>query len=83
MNLNKILIQIDRICGWLLIPFMILFYISGFALVGKYSFNKLIDPNKAMMLHSVLTMPTFFCFIVHVGIRIFFTIKRWKKNRKK
>ena len=78
----KILVKLNRICAWLLIPLILLFYISGFAITGEYGLNEILDPNKALRMHSILAMPTLVCFLAHVGISVFFAIKRWiKKNR--
>ena len=76
----KILTKLNRICAWLLIPLILLFFISGFAITGKYGLNEIIEPNRALRMHSKLAMPTFVCFFIHTGISIFCAIKRWKKK---
>lgn len=79
----KILVKINRICAWLLLPFVLIFFITGTAIVGKYGFNKFIEPNFAFKLHSFLTIPGFICFLTHSSLSVFFAIKRLSKRTKR
>ena len=79
----KILVKVNRLCAWLLFPFMLILFITGVAIVGKYDFNKLIEPNFAFKVHSFITIPSFICFFIHSGLSIFFVVRRWLKRIKK
>ena len=79
----KILIKINRLCAWLLIPIMFIFFITGMAIVGKYGFNKFIEPNFAFKVHSFITIPGFILILIHAGLSSFFAIKRLLKRNKK
>ena len=77
----KILIKLNRFFAWLLLPFIIVFFITGYAIVGKYSLQKFMEPNLAFKIHAIIAVPTLLLFLAHSGISVFFAMKRWTRKK--
>lgn len=74
MNRGRLLIKINRISAWLLLVFMILFLISGYAW-----WNRILIPlNSAKYIHVNFDVFLVFFFLVHVLISIRFSLARWR-----
>jgi hypothetical protein len=72
LKFNRILIKINRICAWLLLIFMIIYIISGYAWT-----NRIIMPlYMARYLHTALDIYMIPLFLAHVLIGMKFTLKR-------
>jgi hypothetical protein len=76
-NIHYYLIKTVRISGWLLLPLMILYIISGFAILGDFGLNRLIEPNAAKLIHSDFSWPLVVLFLVHSLVAIYFALRRW------
>ena len=73
----KMLKEIDRITRWFLLLFIILQFISGYAMVGKYGFEKILPQDFAAKLHLTLDIPTLILLFIHCFPSIYFIIKKW------
>ena len=74
MNLGRILVKINRISAWMLLIFMVIFLVSGYAWT-----NRTIMPlQMARYLHTELDLYLVFFFLVHVLISTRFTLARWR-----
>ncbi|VVB64309.1 Uncharacterised protein [uncultured archaeon] len=73
MKLNYILKKANRISAWLLLIFMIIYIISGYA----WSNRILIPLNQAKYLHTTLDVYMIPLFLTHVLISTKFALKRW------
>ncbi len=74
MNSGRLLVKINRICAWMLLIFMIIFLISGYAW-----WNRILLPLKdAIYMHTNLDLFLVFFFLMHVLISIRFTLARWR-----
>ena len=72
MKFNRILIRINRISAWLLLIFMVIYIISGYAWT-----NRIIMPlYLARYLHTALDIYMIPLFLAHVLIGTKFTLKR-------
>ena len=78
----RFLLMIDRISTWLLVPLMIAFFVTGFAMVGWLGLGLLMDPTFALYLHINLTPPLLLLFILHAGIRMFFSVRKYTAKEK-
>lgn len=74
MNINRYLFKINRICAWVLLAFMILFLVSGYAWVDKI----VMPVQQARWLHTELDTYLVIFFLLHALISTKFTLKRWK-----
>ncbi len=74
MNSGRLLVKINRICAWMLLIFMIIFLVSGYAW-----WNRILLPLKdAIYMHTNLDLFLVFFFLMHVLISIRFTLARWR-----
>lgn len=76
-NVHYYLIKTARISGWLLLPLMILYIVTGFAVLGQFGLNTLIEPNQAKIVHRDFNWPLVATFLVHCSITIYFAFRRW------
>jgi cytochrome b subunit of formate dehydrogenase len=74
MEINRYLLKLNRISAWILLVFMIIFLISGYA----WSNRTIMPLQLARYLHSQLDMYLVFFFLVHVLISTRFTLARWR-----
>jgi hypothetical protein len=68
------LIKVNRISAWALLIFMVIFLVSGYALVDHI----IMPVQQARYLHTQLDMYLVFFFLVHVLINTKFTLRRWR-----
>lgn len=74
LNLGRLLVKINRFCAWMLLIFMVIFLISGYAWT-----NRIILPlRSATYMHTHLDIYLVFFFLVHVLISTKFTLARWR-----
>ena len=80
------LVKLARLSGWLFLPVMVIYIITGFALCGKLGFEKLINLDTALVIHQVFDWPLVAVFVVHTSITTYFAFRRWgwikKRNRR-
>jgi hypothetical protein len=78
------LLKLARLSGWLLLPLVILYIGTGFALCGKLGVDKWIDLRTALAIHQIFDWPLVGLFILHATITSYFAMRRWGwiKNRK-
>lgn len=73
MNANRCLVKINRISAWILLVFMVLFLVSGYAWADKI----IIPAGQARWMHTQLDTWLVIAFLVHALISIKFALKRW------
>jgi len=71
---GRILVKINRISAWLLLVFMIIFIVSGYAWWNRI----LLSLQTARYMHTELDLFLVFFFLVHVLISIRFALARWR-----
>ncbi len=77
MNTGRLLVKINRFCAWMLLIFMIIFLISGYAWYNR----TLLPLQQARYLHVELDLYLVVFFLVHVLISIRFALARWRVGR--
>ncbi len=77
------LLKLARVSGWLLLPLVILYIGTGFALCGKLGFSKWMDLQSALVIHQFFDWPLVGLFLLHATITAYFAMRRWGwiKNR--
>lgn len=74
MYAGRILVKINRISAWVLLIFMVIFLVSGYAWT-----NRMILPlQTARYLHTELDLYLLLFFLVHVLISTRFALARWR-----
>ena len=83
-TLHYYLLKLARLSGWLLLPLVIIYIGTGFALCGKLGFSQWIDLQTALAIHQLFDWPLVGLFLLHATITSYFAMRRWGwiKNRK-
>lgn len=82
-NVHFYLIKAARISGWLLLPLMVLYLVTGFALCGEFGFQRLFTPQAALQIHKLFEWPLVALFVMHASTTIYFAFRRWGWIRSK
>ncbi|HOD80693.1 MAG: hypothetical protein BWX88_03335 [Planctomycetes bacterium ADurb.Bin126] len=77
MNVGYYAIKLLRLSGWLLLPVMVLYVLTGFALCGKLGFEKLMDVQTALAIHQVFDWPLVGLFVLHAAAGVYLSFRRW------
>jgi thiosulfate reductase cytochrome b subunit len=82
-TLHYYLLKLARLSGWLLLPLVVLYIGTGFALCGKLGFNRWLDLQEALVIHQLFDWPLVGLFLLHATITSYFAMRRWGwiKNR--
>ncbi len=75
---TKNLLKIANISGWLLVTMLVLYFISGYAMVHKYGMNALMSKSQAWFWHSYLTIP--FIILLFAHITPYFIVRKQVKK---
>ena len=76
-NVHYYLIKLARISGWLLLPLMLLYIVTGLAIPGYFELDELIEPNAARLVHQDWSWPLIGVFLVHSLATIYLALRRW------
>ena len=66
-----------RWTGWLLVPIVLLFLVSGYAITGQYGLAALADERTALALHRLLHVPLLALVLLHVLPASYLALVRW------
>jgi len=82
-NLDKTLYKSVKISGWLLLLMLIVYFVSGYALVKEYGFDRLMSHKNAWKWHSMLALPFLTVLLLHIFPSFYFAAKDpknfWKR----
>ena len=83
-NKHYYLLKIARLSGWFLLPLMIIYIGTGFALCGMLGFSRWMDLQTALVIHRIFDWPLVVAFVLHASITTYFAMRRWGwiKNRR-
>lgn len=76
-GLNRVCLKAVRWTGWLLLPVVVLFLFSGYAMSGRYGLGQWLDEATALALHKLLHLPLMILVLVHVGPATYLAMQRW------
>jgi hypothetical protein len=74
LNTGRLLVKINRFSAWMLLIFMIIFLISGYA----WSHKILLPLQMAKNMHTELDLFLVLFFLLHSLIGIRFALARWR-----
>ena len=74
MNTGRLLIKVNRISAWILLVFMGIFLVSGYA----WSNRILISLRLARWMHTELDLYLVIFLLIHILISAKFTVARWR-----
>ena len=72
-----ICLKLVRWTGWLLLPLVLAFLATGYAMSGRYGLSALADERSALTLHKVLHLPLVVLVLAHVLPSCYLAMLRW------
>ena len=82
-KLDPILLKTVRWTGWPLLPLVLAFLATGYAISGRYGFGHVLDQQTALALHKLLHAPLLLLLLVHSLPAIYLAFERWNRTRKR
>jgi succinate dehydrogenase/fumarate reductase cytochrome b subunit len=76
-KLNMVSLKIVRWSGWLLLPLLAGFLVTGYAMTGQHGFNRLFDEKTALTIHRMLHLPLIVLVVAHVAPAVYLAFQRW------
>lgn len=70
-------LKLVRWTGWLLLPAVLGFFITGYAMSGRYGLGALTDEKTALALHKLMHLPLALLVLVHVVPAFYLALFRW------
>ena len=74
---NLILLKTVRWSGWLLLPLVLGFLLTGYIMDGRYGFSHWLDEKNALTLHRMFHLPLVVLVLAHVLPAIYLALQRW------
>jgi len=76
-RLNIVSLKMVRWSGWLLLPLVMAFLLTGYIMDGRYGFSKLLDAKTALTLHRMFHLPLIVLVLAHVVPAMYLAFQRW------
>ena len=76
-TLSFICLKTVRWTGWLLLPVVLAFLATGYAMSGRYGLSALTDEKTALALHKLMHLPLGLLVLVHVVPAFYLALIRW------
>ena len=76
-TLSFICLKLVRWTGWLLLPVVLAFLATGYAMSGRYGLSVLTDEKTALTLHKLMHLPLSVLVVVHVVPSVYLALLRW------
>ena len=70
-------LKLVRWTGWLLLPLVLAFLATGYAMSGRYGLSVLADEKTALTLHKLMHLPLGVLLVVHVVPSVYLAMLRW------
>ena len=77
VTVTRFLLKTARTSGWVLLFLVGLFLFTGYALSGKYGFDRIMGEQAALTVHKIFDWPLIVFFVVHGVTSIYFALRRW------
>jgi hypothetical protein len=76
-TLNLIALKVVRWSGWLLLPLVLAFLFTGYAIAGRYGLGALLNEQAALTLHRMLHLPLIVLVVAHIVPAVYLAFQRW------
>lgn len=76
-RLNRVCLKVVRWSGWLLLPVVVLFLFSGYAMSGRYGLGRWLDEASALAVHKLLHGPLMILVLAHAVPATYLAMRRW------
>ena len=74
---NSLSLKLVRWSGWLLLPVVFLFLLTGYIMDGRYGFSRLLDEKAALTFHRMLHVPLMILVLAHSVPALYLALQRW------
>jgi hypothetical protein len=74
---NVLLLKTVRVSGWLFLPVMLLFLLTGYSVSGQYGMGRLMDEQTAVALHRLGHGPLLLLLVTHTFPAAWLAMQRW------
>ena len=76
-TLALVCLKLVRWTGWLLLPVVLAFLVTGYAMSGRYGLGRLTDEKQALTLHKLMHLPLGLLVFAHVVPSVYLALLRW------
>ncbi len=76
-RLQWLALKLVRWTGWLLIPVVLAFFATGYAVSDRYGFGALADERTALAWHKLMHLPLGVLVLAHIVPSTFLALIRW------
>ena len=76
-KLNFVSLKLVRWSGWLILPVVLAFLLSGYAMTGRYGLGALMDEQSALAFHRMLHLPLVILTLAHSVPAMYLAMQRW------
>jgi len=76
-TLAFICLKLVRWTGWLLLPIVAVFLLTGYAMSGRYGLSALASEKTALTLHKLMHLPLLILVLAHVVPSTYLAFLRW------
>jgi len=74
---NSLSLKLVRWSGWLLLPVVFLFLLTGYIMDGRYGLSRLLDEKAALTFHRMLHLPLMILVLAHSVPGLYLALQRW------
>ncbi len=76
-KLNFVSLKLVRWSGWLILPVVLAFLLSGYAMTGRGGLGALLDEQSALAFHRWLHLPLVILTLAHSVPAMYLALQRW------
>lgn len=77
ITLNVLCLRLVRWTGWLLLPVVLAFFATGYAMSGRYGFGAFASERAALTAHKMMHLPLGILVVAHVVPSLYLAMVRW------
>ena len=74
---SLVCLKLVRWTGWILLPALLAFFATGYAISGRYGCGALTDEKTALELHKLMHLPLAVLVVGHVVPSVYLAFVRW------
>jgi len=74
---NVVLLRTVRWSSWPLLPVLLGFLVTGYAITGQFGLSRLCDEATALTIHRMLHWPLIILVLVHSLPAVYLAMQRW------
>ena len=74
---NGVFLKTVRWTGWLILPVVFGFLITGYTISGRYGLDALMDERTALAWHRLFHGPLWILLLAHVLPAVYLALQRW------